>query len=288
MRPLRQGRNGGRAQSYRKAGPRRRVSPRWLKPALRLGTIALAAALVVGGPGWLWYSGLAAEAAAELRARALATSAGLGLAVSNVLVEGRVETPREAVLGAIGLRRGHPILGFDPRAAKERLEALAWVRAAAVARRLPGTVSVRLVERRPLALWQRAGRLVVVDDEGVVIERDRVERFAQLPVIVGDDAPRHAPELLRMLASEPALRARVDAAVRVGGRRWNLRLDGSVEVRLPEQGAAAAWARLADLERRHGLLKRDVIAVDLRIPGRLVVRMSPAAVQRALDPGRST
>jgi cell division protein FtsQ len=250
--------------------------------------LGLALAIFVAAPLWWWQSGRAAQFAGELYARALAASAEQGLAVRKVLCEGRDETSRAAVLEALELKRGQPILAFDPKAAKERLEALVWVRAAAVERRLPDTIAVHLAERRPIALWQRNGRLLLVDEEGVVLLRDGLERFAGLPLIAGNDAPRHAPALLAMLSVEPTLESRVNAAVRVGGRRWNLRLDNGIDVLLPEEGAELAWRRLADLERRHGLLERDLTAVDLRLPDQLVVRLSPGAAQRARDPGRST
>jgi len=59
--------------------------------------------------------------------------------------------------------------------------------------------------------------------------------------------------------------------------RWNLRLRGGIDVRLPEVDAAEAWSQLAQLEREHGLLGRDVVAIDLRLPGRLVIRTAPDA-----------
>jgi cell division protein FtsQ len=89
-----------------------------------------------------------------------------------------------------------------------------------------------------------------------------------------------------MLNNEPELRTRVSTAVRVHDRRWNLRLDDSIDVRLPEQNAAAAWAELARAQRDHGVLGRDVAVIDLRLPDRLVVRTtSEAAPKRA--PGRA-
>ena len=79
-----------------------------------------------------------------------------------------------------------------------------------------------------------------------------------------------------MLASEPELAARVTAAIRVGGRRWNLRIDDIIDVLLPEESAETAWSRLAELERANALLKRDVQTVDLRLPDRLVLRVNGA------------
>src|SRR5437762_728813 len=83
-----------------------------------------------------------------------------------------------------------PLLAVSPSEAKTQLEALPWVRSAAVERRLPDTLHIRLVERQPLAFWQRQGKLVLIDRDGVVITGDRLERFPGLVVIVGDDAPK--------------------------------------------------------------------------------------------------
>ena len=44
-------------------------------------------------------------------------------------------------------------------------------------------------------------------------------------------------------------------------------------MRLPEEDAASAWSKLAALERENKLLSRDVTAVDLRLPDRLIVRV---------------
>ena len=149
------------------------------------------------------------------------------------------------------------------------------VRTAAIQRRLPGTLYVRLVERKPLALWQHSGKIELIDRLGAVIPVTRLDRFAKLPMVVGEGAARHAAELLDMLASEPDLAARVTAAIRVGDRRWNLRIDNSVDVLLPADDTAEAWAQLARLDRTSALVQRDVQTIDIRLPDRLVLRVSP-------------
>ena len=65
------------------------------------------------------------------------------------------------------------------------------------------------------------------------------------------------------------------AAVRVGGRRWNLRLNNGADVLLPEGAEAPAMARLMELQTAQALLDRPVQALDLRLPDRLVVRPLP-------------
>ena len=123
-----------------------------------------------------------------------------------------------------------------------------------------------------MAIWQHDGTFVLVDGTGAEIGTQGLDRYTHLKVIVGKDAPLHAPDLLDILATAPPLRKRGRAAIWVSGRRWNLRLDDGIDIRLPEENAQAAWTRLATLERDRQLLNQDIIAVDLRIRDRLVVR----------------
>jgi len=80
----------------------------------------------------------------------------------------------------------------------------------------------------------------------------------------------------------------VKAAVRVGGRRWNLRLKGGIDVRLPENNTAAAWNRLAKYEKSHQVLERNIRILDLRIPDRLIVRETPRLPMSVKGRGQET
>jgi cell division protein FtsQ len=274
----------GRKEKTRK--PARRIGWRrvlgW-RPSGRALKIAAALALVAGtgaGGVYVWKTGGAdrlEDFAYDLRAGALNMSARAGLAVGDVVVEGRERTAARDVLAVLDARRGAPILAFDPHAAKAELDTLPWVRRATVERRLPDTILVRLEERIPLALWQTRGRFNVIDLEGREIAGVDPAGFARLLVVVGDDAPQHAAALIALLDTEPGMRARVSAAVRVGARRWNLNLDNGVVVNLPETNAGAAYERLALLARDNGLIERDLVSVDLRLPDRLILRARETA-----------
>src|SRR5207247_9271391 len=84
-----------------------------------------------------------------------------------------------------------------------------------------------------------------------------------------------AAQVLDIVGSERDLAVRVTAAIRVGNRRWNLRIDNACDVLLPADETAEAWARLARLERSAALVQRDVQTIDIRLPDRLVLRVSP-------------
>jgi cell division protein FtsQ len=257
--------------------PRRKALAKPIRAALRWSVPVVAIAAVVGGGVWLFTGGRAGAFLDAAHRGMIAASAHAGLRVENVLVTGRYRTARDDITRALGARRSMAILAFDPFAAKQRLEKLNWVRAATVERRLPDTIYLRLVERKPLALWQVGGKLALIDRDGVVIARQHLGRYSALPLVVGEDAAPHAEAIIAILRARPVVAKATSAMIRVAGRRWDLKLKTGVTVHLPEDGAARAVASLARLIARDRILEREVIAIDMRLPDRLVVRTKPNA-----------
>jgi len=200
------------------------------------------------------------------------TFVSAGFVVQDVTVVGRHRTSRDMLANALGAQRGMPILDLSPEAARQRLEDLPWVAEARVARLLPDTVHVVLIEREPFAIWQHQNNLTLVDREGTLIAGVDIGPYAALPIIAGEGAPEHAAEILDLLRAEPRLGSKVDAAVRVGDRRWNVRLTNGVTIALPELNPGKAWAFLSDLEQDQKLLERDIELVDLRQDSRITIR----------------
>jgi cell division protein FtsQ len=204
--------------------------------------------------------------------------------VTDVVIEGRANTPEPLLRAAIGVSRGDAILGFSVSDARARIETLTWVEHATVERRLPGTIVVKLDERRPFAVWQNQGKFALIDRDGLLVTDQDVSQFRHLPLVVGAGAPGAATTLLDALTARPGLQSRVIAAVRVGERRWNLRLNTGCDVLLPEGHEAAALDRLQQLQQDHALLDRPMQVIDLRLPDRLVVRPKPEVAQAPTVP----
>ena len=221
-----------------------------------------------------WRSGRLQFVLDRVAAKSLALSVTGGFRVEQVDVVGREQTDPKALLSAAGLRRGDPILAFDPEAARQRIEALPWVSSAAVERRLPDTIAITIVERKPIALWQHNEKIALIDAAGANLGTVAIESAPALPLIVGGDAPVHVSELLNALRQHPELAKRVQASSWIGSRRWDLKLDNGVEVRLPELGMEEALQQLADAEASSRVLERDVAAIDLRLAGKMIVRLA--------------
>lgn len=255
---------------------------------IAVGAYVAGIAAVTGG---IWQ--LSASGWIDARMKALGTtflevSADAGLRVDDVVLSGRQNADAAEILAALDIERGSPIFAMDMNAARDRVEALGWVRSAEIARRLPDIVFVRVVERQPLAIWQHDGQSALVDRFGKTIQRSGLDAFAHLPLIVGDGAPAHAAQLIDLLQTYPAVAQAIEAAVRVSERRWNLRLRNGIDVRLPEQNISTALTRLDDFQREHALLDRDVVAVDLRVPDRLIVRVGRDSAPRPKAEGKDT
>jgi cell division protein FtsQ len=209
---------------------------------------------------------------ATLRERFGGATAFAGLRITDVVIEGRANTPEPLLRAAVGVSIGDPILGFSVEMARQRVETLSWVEHATVERRLPGTVVVFLQERRPFAIWQNQAKFVLIDRSGQLVANQNVAEFRQLPLVVGPGAPAAAATLIDALTDRPGLQKRVIAAVRVGERRWNLRLNNGADVMLPEGREVEALNRLMQLQQDHALLDRPLAAIDMRLGDRLVLR----------------
>lgn len=220
----------------------------------------------------------------SLRERIGEAAATAGLRITDVVIEGRANTPEPLLRAALGVSKGDPILGFSLDDVRTQIEKLTWVEHATVERRLPGTVVVYLQERRPFAIWQNQGKYVLVDRAGQVVADQDVAAFRKLPLIVGQGAPTAAAPLLDALTDRPALAEKVTAAVRVGERRWNLRMANGSDVMLPEGHEVAAMDRLLQLQQDHAVLERPLAAIDLRLPDKIVFRPRPETKDSSATP----
>ena len=166
----------------------------------------------------------------------------------------------------------------DVSAIRNRLLQFGWVKDARVSRRLPDTLVIDIVERKPAALWQDQGQLAMIDSEGVVLDRVPVDKMPDLPLLIGPHANAHEQELAQLMTDVPALKPQLASATWVGDRRWDLNFQSGETVALPEgeEPARAALTKFARLDRSTGLLGHGILRFDLRIAGKMIVRLPRA------------
>ncbi|MCB1520953.1 MAG: FtsQ-type POTRA domain-containing protein [Hyphomicrobiaceae bacterium] len=208
----------------------------------------------------------------------LAQNVGLGL--DQVSISGHRFTPDGDIFDAIDLRSNRLLPGFDGGAARRRIEALPWVESADLTRVLPGRLEVRITERKAFAVWRRSDGDVLIDRTGRVLQRIREGSVGNLPLVIGDGAGGEAADLMALVTRHAALADGFQAAERVGGRRWRLRLTGGTRIELPADGQALVLERLAASGELATLLAGGPQTIDLRARGRVAVSAARAEPRR--------
>jgi cell division protein FtsQ len=203
----------------------------------------------------------------------------IGFRITAVAINGRKQLTQDEVLAIGGVNGRSSLLFLDAATVRDKLKANAWIADATVQKFYPGQLQIDITERTAFALWQQDGRLSVIADDGAVLEPYVSRRFTGLPLVVGSGAGTRARDFLAMVDRYPRVRSVMKAAVLVGERRWNLRLKDGLDVRLPENDVGNALAALTRLERDDRLFSRDIVAIDMRLPDRLTVRLSEDAAK---------
>ena len=191
-------------------------------------------------------------------------TARYGFVLENIVIEGRENTSYNDIIKILNADKGDPIFSVELQVVKERLEDATWIKKAIIERRLPSTIYVAIVERKPVAIWQFKGKLYLVDAEGNRITKYNGEGFSELMHVVGQDASIYASSLLTDINYYPNLASKVKSAVRYGDRRWNLNLEQDIVVKMPENGFNEAYEYLHLLHKDKKLFDQGYKMLDLR------------------------
>lgn len=198
-----------------------------------------------------------------------------GFSVKRVEIKGLDRMQRLPVY-AVALDQNSMAMPLvDLEGTRQRLLRFGWVKEARVSRRLPDTLVVDIVERKPSAIWQHEQQLNLIDGDGVVLEPVKLEAMPDLPLVIGPAANRHANELAQLVQTAPQLKPMMAGATWIGGRRWDIRFQSGEVLALPEGAAAQrALAHFGRMDQATQLLGRGFVRFDMRIPGKFIVRVS--------------
>ncbi|WP_397604455.1 cell division protein FtsQ/DivIB [Sphingorhabdus sp.] len=252
-----------------------RILPLTEKEVQRIVTWVILAVLTLLALVAAQYAGL--TAAAYQQYAALAAKAGFQ--VKRVPVTGMERVDQLKVYQLVLAEKDRAMPLVDIEKIRADLLQYGWIKDARVSRRLPDTLAVEIIERKPAALWQRNGRYSLIDANGIVLANVRAGEGGDLPTLNGNEANEHIVALNALLDNASALKSQVSGASWIGKRRWDLQFQTGETLALPEGEAEAAKALLnfARLDGVHRLLGRDLIHFDLRDPDRAYFRKAPKA-----------
>ena len=230
--------------------------------------IAMVGAASISGVMMAGLPGYAGTAIAHAIGRA-------GFEVKRVEVTG-IDRMERLTVYAIALDQhsmAMPLVDLDK--VRNQLMQFGWIKDARVSRRLPDTLVVDIVERKPAAIWQHNQQLSLIDANGVVLEAIQLDAMPDLPLLIGKDANAQATGLSQLMDRAPALKPMLAAASWVGGRRWDLRFQSGETLALPEGEdlAGESLVRFARMDGVQRLLGRGYTRFDMRDPTKFVARI---------------
>ena len=289
MPPRPQGRNARRVPPATTRDPRllrardggHRAARSWrarLWTALRVGTLAI----VLVGSGWYVQDVMTSGAAfAVVRFRAIGNSR---------LSEGEVE-------GLLDGLKGRNIVTTPLEPWRQRLLASPWVREASLRRALPGTIEVRITERVPMAVARSGDSLLLIDEQGAIVDEFGPRyRALDLPIIEGlmerDGKEAVADEVRVALVSEALVSLR-DARLLGRVSQIDVRNARNVAVMLMDDPVLLYLGRerfgervqgYLDMKDRLARMVEQVESVDLRFENRVYVRPRKPGVTFASMP----
>ena len=265
------------------------LNPR-LRQALRVKMRRfLIAFLVLGTLIWLtfslWRHHVIDAFQTTLHKTITAFSVEHGLVVEEIVLIGRERQDAKVLMAQLALAKGQPLFALDLAGMRAKLLQLPWIKDVTISRHFPNEIVITLQERVPTALWQYQGQVFVIDDEGYPIEASKREgAYANFPSVVGGEAQKHVGALMILLKAEPLIAEQLEAAMRIGGRRWDLKLKSGLVIKLPEENVEKALAMVVQMHKVKEILSFPLNFVDVRTQNKTILSVDTEEEKNKEEP----
>ena len=198
------------------------------------------------------------------------------LVLKEVQITGLVHIQADEILAAMDAKKGHPILGIDLENVRDQIERLPWVLSVQVKRRLPSDLMIRIIEKEAVVMSREKDQLLLLDKYGKIIKPLEQGDPIIPPVIVAAasvDGPAQVVDFVSLLEKHAWLKEHISEAVGLPGGRWTVYTKRGVKLLLSKR-LEDELKLLKGLQDRYGILDRKIRQIELRIPGRVAVRLA--------------
>jgi cell division protein FtsQ len=144
-----------------------------------------------------------------------------------------------------------------------------WIDNVSINRQFPNKIAVGIEEYKPFVVWEDKGKKYAVDKNGHNIEIDSNDhQFDSIIVLSGNDAYKNVNSIFNIFVNDPAVSQDIYSATWVSNRRWDIRFNNGLIVKLPESNIGKAWQRLIQIKEVEGAFSH-LKSIDLRIPDKI-------------------
>jgi cell division septal protein FtsQ len=204
---------------------------------------------------------------------------------SKINISGNKRTQESEIIEIVNLTQGNFSNEKDFRyqvAVKNLIDdirsRLHWVKEVTISRSLPNTLNIALIEYEPFAIWQSSEVKYIIDRDGNTIPFEDIEGLEKMIILSGSEANIHARSLFNIFTIDSDLSRIVYSATWVGNRRWDIRFENGLLIKLPENDIANAWQNLIKIYNMPGSII-GLKVIDLRIKDKIYLEYEDSAMK---------
>mgnify|MGYP002701119527 FL=1 len=198
-----------------------------------------------------------------------------GFKIKNVLISGTHNLSQDYLINIINTQNHINILNVNLHTIYNKIIQNSWVEETYVERILPDTIKIKILEMKPIAIWQnqKGNKLITVN--GDVISHANVNKFKNsFPIIKGEKSKDNISTILKILETNKNFAKNIWSLTFINQRRWDLHFNQGLIVRLPSQDVIKAWQKIIKLQTNYNILNLRLTEIDLRNPEQILGKIN--------------
>ena len=197
--------------------------------------------------------------------------------IKNVIIEGSEKSNISEI--------ENNLIGLNFNSIKEIVESSEWVKRASIKKVLPSTLKINVTENDPYAIYFQEGKSFLIDLDGSIITEINLNNYEDdLLFVRGENSPELLEQLIRDISiTFPNLTQTLEEVEFIEKRRWNLKLNNKLLVKLPDENIQQSLKNLKQLFEEQEVMESNIIEIDLRIQGRAALKVLDGKINYGID-----
>ena len=198
-----------------------------------------------------------------------------GFKIKNILISGTHNLSQDYLRNIINTQNHINILNVNLHTIYNKIIQNSWVEETYVERILPDTIKIKVLEKKPIAIWQNQKGNKLITINGDVISHANVNKFKNsFPIIKGEKSKENISTILKILETNKNFAKNIWSLTFINQRRWDLHFNQGLIVRLPSQDVIKAWQKIIKLQQNYNILNLRLTEIDLRNPEQILGKIN--------------
>ena len=204
--------------------------------------------------------------------------------IKNLIIEGSEKSNISEIENNVTEFQGN-LIGLNFNSIKKIVESSEWVKRASIKKVLPSTLKINVTENDPYAIYFQEGKSFLIDLDGSIITEINLNNYEDdLLFVRGENSPELLEQLIRDISiAFPNLTQTLLEVEFIEKRRWNLKLNNKLLVKLPDENIQQSLKNLKQLFEEQEVMESNIIEIDLRIQGRAALKVLDGKINYGID-----